>query len=74
MSEPLDSLSQNGTKLHDAKQPLNVIRLAAGNIRTRVVPLLDPKDAAYLVEKLDRIDRQVDRAAALLEGLDLPDA
>lgn len=74
MPEILDSPSQNGTKLHDAKQPLNVIRLAAGNIRTRVLPLLEPEDAAYLVEKLERIDRQVDRAAALLDGLAQPDA
>lgn len=74
MSGGLDSPSQNGAKLHDAKQPLNVIRLAAGNIRTRLVPLLGPEDAAYLVDKLERIDRQVDRAVALLEGLCLPDA
>ena len=52
---------------HDLRQPLNVISLAAANLRARLGPRLDPADAAYLNEKLDRIEQQVARAAELIE-------
>lgn len=55
---------------HDLRQPLNIIRLAAGNVRNRIVPLLPEQDARYLMEKLDRIERQVDRAAELVAAVD----
>lgn len=53
---------------HDVMQPLNVIRLATANVRNRILPLLQGDDARYLIEKLDRIERQVDRAAELAAG------
>lgn len=53
---------------HDLQQPLNVIRLAAGNVRNRILPLLSGEDARYLEEKLERIERQVDRAAELVNA------
>ena len=56
-------------RIHDFRQPLNVIRLATGNIRVRVLPLLTPTDAAYLIAKLDSIDAEVGRAVALAEVL-----
>lgn len=56
-----------GASIHDAMQPLNVIRLAAGNIRARVLSRLEGDLASYLDEKLERIERQVDRAAAIFD-------
>lgn len=53
--------------LHDVRQPLNVIRLTGGNIRSRILPLLDESAGAYLEGKLDRIEEQVRRAAELIE-------
>jgi signal transduction histidine kinase len=53
--------------LHDIRQPLNVIRLTGGNIRSRLLPLLDESSGAYLEGKLDRIEEQVQRAAELIE-------
>lgn len=55
--------------LHNLQQPLNVIRLASGNIRARLVPQLLEEEANYLNEKLDRIDNQVLRAANQIEEL-----
>ncbi len=52
--------------VHGIRQPLNVIRLATGNVRTRILPLLQGDDARYLEEKLVRIERQVDRAAEIV--------
>jgi signal transduction histidine kinase len=54
---------------HDLQQPLNVIRLAAGNVRNRILPLLSREHASYLEEKLERIERQVDRAAELVNAV-----
>lgn len=51
--------------LHELKQPLNVIRLATDNIRVRILPLLESDEAGYLEAKLDRIERQIYRAASL---------
>ena len=56
-------------KVHELRQPLNVIGLAAGMVRVRILPLLDPAAAAYLIAKLDRIDEEVSRADALAEQL-----
>lgn len=53
--------------LHDVRQPLNVIRLTGGNIRSRILPLLDESAGAYLEGKLNRIEEQVRRAAQLIE-------
>jgi len=66
MRQRADSVDE---ALHDLQQPLNVIRLASGNIRARLVPQLLEEEANYLNEKLDRIDNQVLRAANQIEGL-----
>lgn len=54
---------------HALSQPLNIIRLAAGNIRVRILPQLTESDAEYLTKKLERIERQVDRTVAMIERL-----
>ncbi|MBB3862731.1 nitrogen fixation/metabolism regulation signal transduction histidine kinase [Novosphingobium hassiacum] len=54
--------------LHELKQPLNVIRLATDNIRVRILPLLESGEAGYLEAKLDRIERQIHRAARLWDN------
>lgn len=54
--------------VHDLTQPLNVIRLASGNIRIRIIPELPEAEAAYLASKLHRIEHQIDRIAAMFEG------
>lgn len=55
--------------LHDLQQPLNVIRLASGNLRLRFDGRLGPEEETYLGAKLDRIDEQVIRAARQIEEL-----
>lgn len=66
MQEGSDSIRK---VLHDLQQPLNVIRLASGNIRARLAASLDPEEEAYLCEKLDRIDEQILRAAGQIDKL-----
>ncbi|MEY4160827.1 MAG: hypothetical protein RLZZ136_1448 [Pseudomonadota bacterium] len=53
---------------HDLMQPLNVIQLASGNLRSRILPMLGGDDADYLISKLDRIEQQVARMATMLSG------
>lgn len=69
-----DATAENvmAVAIHDIKQPLNVIRLACSNIRTRLTSRMSEEDAAYLVAKLDRIEHQIERAADLLEALRKP--
>lgn len=55
--------------LHELRQPLNVIGLATGNLRSALCPGLAPEQADYLVAKLDRIDEQVTRVALLADQL-----
>ena len=55
--------------LHDLKQPLNIIRLANGNLRHRIAPVLNDADAQYLDAKLNRVEEQVQRAADMIEAL-----
>lgn len=52
---------------HDMKQPLNIIRLAIDNVRTRIIPLLGEEDASYLALKLERIERQIERSAGMID-------
>lgn len=54
--------------LHAVMQPLNIIRLSCGNIRTRV-GTYSTDDAEYLIAKLMRIEEQVVRATELLQDL-----
>lgn len=52
---------------HDMKQPLNIIRLAIDNVRTRIIPLLGEEDASYLALKLERIERQIERSVEMID-------
>jgi len=52
--------------LHAVMQPLNIIRLSCGNIRTRM-GRYSTDDAEYLTAKLMRIEEQVVRATELLQ-------
>lgn len=54
--------------MHDARQPLNSIRLVTANMRARLTGKMNAAEADWLSAKLEKIDRQVDRLAALLEG------
>ena len=54
--------------VHDARQGLNAIRLTAGNMRVRLPAMLTVEaDREWLLAKLEKIDRQVDRLSALLD-------
>lgn len=55
--------------LHELRQPLNVIGLATGNLRSALCPGLGREQADYLIAKLDRIDEQVARVALLADQL-----
>ena len=55
--------------LHELRQPLNVIGLATGNLRSALCPGLAQEQADYLRAKLDRIEEQVSRVALLADQL-----
>ncbi|KUR71145.1 hypothetical protein AQZ52_10765 [Novosphingobium fuchskuhlense] len=55
--------------LHELRQPLNVIGLATGNLRSALCPGLNAEQAAYLMAKLDRIDEQIARVGTLAEHM-----
>ena len=55
--------------LHELRQPLNVIGLATGNLRSALCPGLAQEQADYLAAKLDRIDEQLARIAALADEM-----
>ncbi|EBA02098.1 sensory box sensor histidine kinase [Rhodobacterales bacterium HTCC2150] len=64
-SSKLATLGEMATSVaHELNQPLNVIRLAAGNCRLRIDP-----DSTYLVEKLSRIEEQTARAALIIDHM-----
>jgi signal transduction histidine kinase len=54
---------------HDLRQPVNVLRLTAANLRSRLAPGLDEEASAYLLAKLDRIEKQADRLSLLIDSL-----
>lgn len=54
--------------VHDARQPLNAIRLIAANVQARLGGSLDPEEAAWLAAKLEKLDRQVERLSDLLDS------
>lgn len=63
-----DLNEMSATTLHDVMQPLNIIRLSCGNIRTRM--LRNPgEDTNYVIEKMDKIEQQVLRATQLLQEI-----
>lgn len=55
--------------LHELRQPLNVIGLATGNLRSALCPGLGREQADYLIAKLDRIDEQLARVASLADQM-----
>lgn len=65
----IENVSKVSDCLHELRQPLNVIGLATGNLRSALCPGLSPEQADYLRAKLDRIDEQVSRVAALADEL-----
>jgi PAS domain S-box-containing protein len=67
-SSKLATLGEMATSVaHELNQPLNVIRLAAGNIRQKIIKgTADPK---YLSGKLKRIEEQTARAAAIIDHM-----
>ena len=64
-----DSDAKVSDFLHELRQPLNVIGLATGNLRSALCPGLAQEQSDYLVAKLDRIDEQMTRVAALADQL-----
>jgi PAS domain S-box-containing protein len=67
-SSKLATLGEMATSVaHELNQPLNVIRMAAGNIRRKVSDgIADPE---YLNNKLQRIEEQTARAAVIIEHM-----
>ncbi|WP_298166383.1 histidine kinase dimerization/phospho-acceptor domain-containing protein [Novosphingobium sp.] len=65
----IEDVSQISNCLHELRQPLNVIGLATGNLRSALCPGLSPEQAEYLTAKLDRIDEQVARVATLADRM-----
>ncbi|MBT6273362.1 MAG: PAS domain-containing protein [Chromatiales bacterium] len=67
-SSKLATLGEMATSVaHELNQPLNVIRMAAGNSRMKISKgTVDPK---YLTDKLERIEEQTARAAAIIDHM-----
>jgi PAS domain S-box-containing protein len=64
----LATLGEMATSVaHELNQPLNVIRMAAGNSRQKISK--GTADPEYLIEKLNRIDGQTARAAAIIDHM-----
>ncbi|MBS0254073.1 MAG: hypothetical protein JSS36_02390 [Proteobacteria bacterium] len=64
-----DARNDLGQMLHELRQPLNVVSLSAGNLRSRLGAELSEEQAAYLHSRLDRIAEQVERASLLLDRM-----
>jgi PAS domain S-box-containing protein len=67
-SSKLATLGEMATSVaHELNQPLNVIRMAAGNSRRKISKgTVDPE---YLNDKLERIEAQTARAAAIIDHM-----
>jgi signal transduction histidine kinase len=64
----LATLGEMATSVaHELNQPLNVIRMAAGNSRRTISK--GTADPQYLNDKLQRIEEQVARAAAIIDHM-----
>jgi C4-dicarboxylate-specific signal transduction histidine kinase len=67
-SSKLATLGEMATSVaHELNQPLNVIRMATGNLRRRISDGTD--DPEYLDGKLERIAAQTSRAAAIISHM-----
>lgn len=56
-------------QLHLVNQPLNVIRLARGNILNRIKNDKSVEDKEYYISKLAIIEDQIDRLSRLIEEI-----
>jgi signal transduction histidine kinase len=64
----LATLGEMATSVaHELNQPLNVIRMAAGNSRRKVSK--GTANPEYLIDKLERIEGQTVRAAAIIDHM-----
>jgi PAS domain S-box-containing protein len=69
-SSKLATLGEMATSVaHELNQPLNVIRLASGNIRTKIS--LGTASPEYLTDKLLRIEGQTARAAGIIDHMQM---
>jgi signal transduction histidine kinase len=67
-SSKLATLGEMATSVaHELNQPLNVIRLASGNVRRKLSK--GTADPEYLNDKLGRIEAQTARAAAIIDHM-----
>jgi PAS domain S-box-containing protein len=67
-SSKLATLGEMATSVaHELNQPLNVIRMAAGNSRRKLSK--GTASSAYLSDKLERIEDQTVRAAAIIDHM-----
>jgi C4-dicarboxylate-specific signal transduction histidine kinase len=67
-SSKLATLGEMATSVaHELNQPLNVIRMAAGNSRRKISK--GTADSEYLNDKLERIEDQTARAAAIIDHM-----
>ena len=66
----LATLGEMATSVaHELNQPLNVIRMAAGNSRRRIKSQKSNKYTEYILKKLVRIEGQTSRAAAIIDHM-----
>jgi len=66
----LATLGEMATSVaHELNQPLNVIRMAAGNSRRRIKSQKSDKYTEYILKKLVRIEGQTSRAAAIIDHM-----
>ena len=64
----LATLGEMATSVaHELNQPLNIIRMASNNCRQFVQQKTD--NSEYVLEKLDRIEIQTERAAAIIDHM-----
>ena len=64
----LATLGEMATSVaHELNQPLNVIRMSAGNAVRKI--RRDPSGLDYVIEKLERIEKQTIRAAKIIDHL-----
>jgi PAS domain S-box-containing protein len=67
-SSKLATLGEMATSVaHELNQPLNVIRMAAGNCRRKIFNGI--VDIKYISDKLERIDEQTARAASIIDHM-----
>jgi len=64
----LATLGEMSTSVaHELNQPLNIIRMAAGNVRRKISK--GTSDPEYLDQKMERIQFQTERAAAIIDHM-----